>query len=250
MHPAMSRMPADKAQEIRCLRLFELAWRFNGPEKTVQWHLTHFKEFGASFTFLKDKLSTETAAFDDSLLVEVSYTWPLLKDRVSQIQAERLNRFGESLESGAKDIDDDISSVAQSISRHDFGEELNKLLEKVNQRIAGDGDGIDCAGTLGHLRTFFEKLHENVGKRIGELRGEIKDNTDLEKFGQAIDYLARKDVITENFKVLAKGVYGVLCREGAHAVSTTPVYVRLCRNFVIEYAVVLIHETERVCNER
>ena len=60
-----------------------------------------------------------------------------------------------------------------------------------------------------------------------------------------IDYLQRKEVLTNKMQALGRALYGVLSNEGVHAIKAEREYVRLCRNMVTEYALVLFYELER-----
>jgi hypothetical protein len=71
------------------------------------------------------------------------------------------------------------------------------------------------------------------------------DGADLTKCQQAIDYLERRGVLTDRMKALGRALYGVLSEEGVHALKADPEYVRLCRNMIAEYALVLFFELER-----
>ena len=60
-----------------------------------------------------------------------------------------------------------------------------------------------------------------------------------------LDFLKRKAVLTEKMFDLGKALYGVLSNQGVHAIKSEHEYVRLCRNMVAEYALVLFFELER-----
>ena len=60
-----------------------------------------------------------------------------------------------------------------------------------------------------------------------------------------LDFLERHGVLTDKMKELSKALYGVLSNEGVHAITSRRDYVRLFRNMVIEYAIVLFHELDR-----
>jgi hypothetical protein len=71
------------------------------------------------------------------------------------------------------------------------------------------------------------------------------DKTHLSSCGQALDFLHRRGVLTEKMRDYGKALYGVLSNEGVHAFKSEREYVRLCRNTVAEYALVLFFELER-----
>ena len=137
-----------------------------------------------------------------------------------------------------------MAQVKRRVSEYNFGEELNSLLDKVEASL-DTGDNFDQAAMLKHLRTFFEHLHQQAGQRLRKDLPETIDETPLTKCGQAIEYLQRKDVLTEKMQSLGKAIYGVLSNEGVHAIKSEREYVRLCRNMVAEYALVLFFELER-----
>ena len=143
-----------------------------------------------------------------------------------------------------RELNADVERVKQRVSYYEFNPELNELLEKVEADL-GTGDRFDHKAVLAHLRTFFEKLHELCGLQLQKVKPETTERTDLGKCGQAIDYLERQGVLTEKMKALGRALYGVLSNEGVHAISSESEYVRLCRNMVAEYALVLFFELDR-----
>src|SRR5262249_41310714 len=144
-----------------------------------------------------------------------------------------------------RELSSDVEEVKKHVSSYRFNPELNEILNKVEEGMHARGDAFDQAATLKHLRTFYEKLHEQASQTLRERKPETVDGTDLTKCGQAIDYLHRKKVLTDKMKDLAKSLYGVLSNEGVHAIKSKREYVRLCRNMVAEYSIVLFHELER-----
>lgn len=96
-----------------------------------------------------------------------------------------------------------------------------------------------------HLRTFFERLHEQVAIKLHAEKPETRDGTDLLKCQQIIDHLERQDVLTTKTKALGRALYSILSEEGVHALESTREYVRLCRNMVAEYGLILFYELER-----
>src|SRR5581483_12387743 len=139
----------------------------------------------------------------------------------------------------------DLRAVRKHVFEHRFTPELNEVLEKIDVGLAAPGDPFDQAALLKHLRTFFEKLHEQAGERLRTAKPETVDGTDLSSCGQALDYLTRKSVLTAKMSAFGKALYGVLSDEGVHALKSEREYVRLCRNVVVEYTLVLFFELER-----
>ena len=209
----------------------------------------HLRAFDRSAVgnYLKLKLNEAPDSFSEEVLdlIENLYSDQLVVTSVHLLKADRLKKRAAALQKIPKDLASDVVEVRSRISAYSFGEELNSLLEKVDEGLTDGGDPYDQAASLKHLRTFFEKLHEQVGIRLRINKPETKDNTPLSSCGQALDFLERKDVVKEKMFELGKALYGVLSEEGVHAIKSEQEYVRLCRNMVIEYALVLLFELDR-----
>jgi hypothetical protein len=197
--------------------------------------------------FIETKLVVEPDAFTNDMLRYLTMASPLgqvISGTANKIQISRMGGRVRRINQQPRELSLDVKEVQRQVSLYNFPADLNDLLDKVESEL-GSGDAFDQAATLGRLRTFFEKLHEHVGKKLREKKPETVNGTRLDRFGQANDYLRQKDVLTPEMHDLAAGLYGILCKEGAHAIKSEREYVRLCRNMVAEYALVLFFELDR-----
>ena len=155
--------------------------------------------------------------------------------------------FTERIAAEPPGMSRDVESLKQSIRNYGFNPDLNAILQKIDDELQQAADAFDQAATMKHIRSFFEELHENIGKELQTQKPNIGNGTPLDKCGQAIDYLERKQVITGKFKDLARCLYAILSdgEYGVHALKANRDYTRLCRNMVVEYAVTLFFELER-----
>jgi hypothetical protein len=204
--------------------------------------------YKSTFTehFVSDMLIGREEDFPDDVLANIRQEYE--GKQVSKLAYAALQkRLGHKARAHMKnptDINKDVQAVKERITEYKFTPELNEILDKIADELAAGGDKFDQAASLKHLRTFFEKLHEQVGTSLRNAKSDIKDRGDLSKFGQAIDYLERNTVLTPKMKELPRSLYGILSNEGVHAFKSEKEYVRLCRNMVIEYAIVLFYELD------
>jgi len=226
--------------------LLEIVWRLDGTSRCIREHFVNVND-GAAQIFFMEKLTAGPAAFsdDDLYALRNGRLAPVLTPLLVKIQSERLAPIANTLLANPRELSTDVKEVQRYVSSYRFNPDLNELLDKVEQELRSGGDAFDQSATLKHLRTFYEKLHEQVSNKLREEKPETKDGTDLSKCGQAIDFLHRKNVLTQKMKDLAKALYGVLSNEGVHAIKSDREYVRLCRNMVAEYALVLFFELQR-----
>lgn len=232
--------------------LFDLVWVLCGPEQSMRTNFAKCHDQKAILGYIRSKLKSEPDAFKDEDLDCIEQTYsihilvePLLAIDLRRVRADRLKKEIAARRQIPTDLNTDVQTVRAKISAYSFGDDLNSLLQKVDDEMADDGDPFDQAAILKHLRTFFEKLHEQAGTKLRTERPETVDQTPLGSCGQALDFLRRKDVLTGKMVDLGKALYGVLSNEGVHAIKSEREYVRLCRNMVVEYALALFFELDR-----
>jgi len=155
--------------------------------------------------------------------------------------------FAERIAAEPPGMSEDVASLKESIRNYGFNPDLNAILHKIDEELEKTADAFDQVATMRHIRSFFEELHENVGRELQRRKPNVGNGTPLGKCGQAIDYLERKQVVTEKLKDLARCIYSILSdgNYGVHALKASRDFTRLCRNMVVEYAVTLFFELER-----
>jgi hypothetical protein len=227
-------------------RVLDLYWRIFGPRESVSMFCLN--DIPLVETYLTAKLRDALDEFSDedlNVFIRVTYDKSIHAE-VKKAQARKLIPIADLLIRNPTDLNRDIADVKKRVSAYQFTDDLNQVLDKVEDGLAAGGDQYDQAAMLKHLRTFYEKLHEQVGLKLRAEKGPVAlDAADLTKCQQAIDYLERHGVLTDKMKALGRALYGVLSEEGVHALKADPEYVRLCRNMIAEYALVLFFELER-----
>jgi hypothetical protein len=227
-------------------RVLDLYWRVFGPNQAVVIFCLH--DIPLVETYLNTKLRDSLDEFTDDDLdtfLRVTYNKPIHAE-VKKAQARKLIPVADLLLRNPADLNRDIAEVKKRVSAYHFTEDLNEVLDKVEEGLAAGGDQYDQAAMLKHLRTFYEKLHEQVGLKLRAEKVPVTvDGADLTKCQQAIDYLERRGVLTDRMKALGRALYGVLSEEGVHSLKADREYVRFCRNWIAEYALVLFFELDR-----
>ena len=226
-------------------RLLELAWRFCGAEACLRYKFIPVKNLRIAQSFVRLKMHNEPEKFTDEILEIIPYQWPSNTLEANELRTSRMALRANHLLQQPQQLEQDVAKVREYVSQYNFNSDLSELLAKVEEEIVAGGDAFDQSAILKHIRTFFEKIHQECGERLRREKPETVDGTNLGSCGQAIDYLMRKGVLTEKMKDLAKGLYGILSNEGVHAIKSGREYVRLCRNLVAEYALVLFFELDR-----
>jgi len=236
-------MRRNRVSDEAAQQILQLLWEVRGTSTCISYDFPTLDSHSVS-TFLIARLHENPDQFSDLDLLKCELLGADIAGAVQEVQYSRLNHKATTLRQNPEELSQDVLRVKQHVSAYGFPEELNHLLEKVETGI-GSGDSFDQAALLKHLRTFAEQLHKQVSKELQSQKPETKNNTNLASFGQSADFLKHKDVLTEKMYNLAKSLYGVLSDEGVHSATAEREYVRLCRNMVAEYALVLFFELEQ-----
>jgi hypothetical protein len=221
-------------------------WRIMGCEKFVEYYAPQVGVPDSALEYVWRRLQERPNDFSNKALkaMRLRKERDPLGDLARKILRERLESFADQLPDKQFELSADVEQLKQTVRDFGFSPELNETLAKVEAGI-GSGDAFDQAALLKHLRTFFEQFHRECGEELRRRKPETIDGTPLGQCGQAIDYLVRKDVLTDKMGALGRGLYGVLSEEGVHKLKAEREYVRLCWNMVVEYGKVLLFELER-----
>jgi len=224
-------------------------WELRGASEFIECYLIDDFEY---VVFIQERLSISPEKFtrEDLLAILGHFQDDKIPIRVLalKILSNNVASFAARMASEPPGMSHDLESLKRSIQNYSFNPDLNEILQKIDNELQQeDSDAFDQVATMRHIRSFFEKLHEEIGKELQRCKPEVGNGTPLERFGKAIEYLERKQVITDKLKQLARSIYAILSDDkyGVHSLKASRDYTRLCRNIVIEYAVTLFFELDR-----
>jgi hypothetical protein len=101
---------------------------------------------------------------------------------------------------------------------------------------------LEFKSSMGHLRSFLESVHsEGMPALHGKFGGTLP-----EKWGTGLMYLVQNGVLTNVEEKFVAGLYGLISDEGVHPLVAQREYVRLARNFVIEYALLFFRKVDKL----
>jgi hypothetical protein len=143
---------------------------------------------------------------------------------------------GELQQSANLEIESDKIKVIGFLDSLGFSPNMLKSLNAAEEDYRASATEFELKSSLGHLRTFYEQLHFQVGNVLADKVNRARD----EKFGQVLISLRFLGFFTEKEEKFAAGLYGLLSTEAVHALFAKRDYARLMRNMVIEYGVMFL----------
>ncbi|MFA5032289.1 MAG: hypothetical protein WC614_04640 [bacterium] len=176
------------------------------------------------------------------ILCEIS-----LKELEEQISKVRLRKYDKELEDiNIIEINQDKKIVQTKIKELGFEPDLNTCLDKFDEDYQKAIDEFDFKACIGHLRTFIEKLSISIALLVSQ-KNKIPPSEELTKIGRARNYLRdnRVKFLTKEEDELLGGIYGVMSDASAHSLTSRKEYVRLAKNYAIEFSLFLIRKVSQ-----
>lgn len=229
--------------------IMTVEWELKGPTAFIDDHKLGVE---SEYTqFMEQRIKSHPHEFKPADLDAILRNFKREGLTIRQVALEALTdyvtTFADRLAAEPPGMSEDVEALKRSINSYGFGDDLNAILTKIDDELQKPQDAFDQVSTMRHIRSFFEALHEAIGRALQVRRPKVGNGTPLEKCGQAIDYLERKQVTTPKIKELGRCLYAILSDGdfGVHALKASRDYTRLCRNMVVEYAVTLFLELDR-----
>lgn len=174
-----------------------------------------------------------------SLYKEHVRVWAKLFRQSNTLLLEDLNSH---LENGIDlEIDLDKEELTKGFKRFGFTEDLEDTLEKIDKKLAVAEDDFDYKNCIDLLRSFSERLYEQIAKtsRIAKWKG--GDEKDSEKVASLFK---ESGLLSDDQAKLLVSLRHFLSNEGSHRLKSKREDARLSRNMTIEFSLYLIKRLE------
>lgn len=168
------------------------------------------------------------------------------KRKINSIKYHNLQK--ELLETN-EEINIDKEKVIEFISKYGFPQEMEEfLLEIDNLSELAEWKSIS-SGMIGNLRTFHDKLIENIAKQINSKTG-IDYPTDGKNIRENYRiYIKQILKLSNNDNKLIKSFTDILNKEGSHAFLSEIKYFKLTKNINIEISLFLFSKLDEFLQE-
>jgi hypothetical protein len=140
------------------------------------------------------------------------------------------------------EVNQDKIAVEQYIQQYGFPHSLIESLNEVERLYLHGTNPLEFKSSMGHLRSFLEKIHSEVMPALhSKFGGQLP-----QKWGDGLAYLARNQVLSKTEEQFIASLYTLISDEGVHPLVAEKEYARLARNFVIEYALLFLRKIEKL----
>lgn len=174
-----------------------------------------------------------------SLYKEHNPTWVKLFKQSNALLVEDLQ---SRLEGGIDlEIDLDKEELTKGFRRFGFTEDLEDTLEKIDKKLAVAEDDFDHKNCIDLLRSFSERLYEQIAKTARITRWKSGDEKDSEKVAALFK---ESGLLSDDQAKLLTSLRHFLSNEGSHRLKSKREDARLSRNMTIEFSLYLIRRLE------
>ncbi|MGA3325807.1 MAG: hypothetical protein ABSF45_15145 [Terriglobia bacterium] len=139
------------------------------------------------------------------------------------------------------EVESDKTKVIGFLDSLGFDPLLTTSLAKAENLYRASSDAFDLKSCLGHIRSFYERLHIDAGQAIAKsLAIPVVDQWD-----PTLTFLKNKAFLSPQQDKFARGIYALLSDEGVHALIAEREFARVLRNVVIEYGLMFLTMLEK-----
>lgn len=209
-----------------------------------EWNIFTIPQIQKIYDWVNKTFNGETAVGKDSknypsLYREHINIWGKLFRQTNTLLVKDLD---SRLESGLDlEVAADQESLTNEFKRYGFDDNLEKILEKIDGKLSLDSDSFDYKNCMDLIRSFTERLYEQIARTIriqGWKSTFVKDSEKVAK------YFKESGLITGDEVGLLTSLRHFLSNKGSHRLKSKLEDARLSRNMTIEFSLYLMRRLE------
>jgi hypothetical protein len=135
------------------------------------------------------------------------------------------------------DVESDKVKVSGYLQSLGFNPMLQQALDQAEKEFRDDATGFQLKTCMSHLRSFLEQLHLQACSAIAP---DTTPVTEYNKWGLTVAFLKKHGFLSSQEEKLVAGIHAIMSEDGVHPLIAEREYVRLIRNMVIEYGLLLL----------
>lgn len=140
------------------------------------------------------------------------------------------------------EVNQDKIAVEHYIQQYGFPHSLIESLNEAERLYTHGTTPVEFKSSMGHLRSFLENVHSEAMPALHGKFGGILP----EKWATGLTYLVKNGLLSNAEEKFVASLYGLISDAGVHPLVAEKEYVRLARNFVIEYALLFFRKVEKL----
>ena len=159
-------------------------------------------------------------------------------ENITRIRYERLR--GNLLQGVNPEINTDREVLISRMEQLGFRAEIVEALHNLDLKIMAAGTRFDFKGCMDAIRTIYEEIVEDAATKAAAKIGSTVPSGKVKDFQPWKDLLRTAGVLTVEEADLFQKMYNYFSNIGTHQLGSEQEHVRVAKNTVIEWGVLLV----------
>jgi len=157
------------------------------------------------------------------------------------IERIRYLRLLKELTEGANpEINTDKQTLITRMEQLGFRRDIVEALRELDRKLLEAGKPLDFKGCMDVVRTIYEELVEDAAKAAARLTKTTEPSGKLKDFQPWKDLLVTAKVLTSEEADILQKFYNYFSNVGTHRLGSQQEHVRVAKNTVIEWGLLLV----------
>jgi len=157
------------------------------------------------------------------------------------IERVRYLRLMKELAEGANpEINIDKQALVSRMEELGFRREIVEAFQELDRKLYAAGKPLDFKAAMELTRTIFEEIVEDAAKEVATITKRPVPPPGAKDFQPWKQLLTNAGVLTAEEGELFQKLYNYLSNVGAHRLGSTPEHVKVSKNTVIEWGLLLV----------
>jgi hypothetical protein len=157
------------------------------------------------------------------------------------IERVRYLRLKKELVEGVNpEVNTDKQALVSRIEELGFRKAIVEALQELDRNLYAAGKPLDFKAAMDLTRTIFEEIVEDAAKEVAGVKKQTLPPPGAKDFQPWKQLLVNADVLTADEGELFQKLYNYLSNAGAHRLGSAPEQVRISKNSVIEFGLLLV----------
>jgi hypothetical protein len=159
-------------------------------------------------------------------------------ENIIRIRYERLR--GHLLQGANPEINTDREVLISRMEQMSFRKDIVTAFDELDRKILAAGKPLDFKACVDLARTIYEEITEDAAKRAATVTGDPLPTGQRLSFAPWKDLLVKAKVLTQEEGELYQKLYSHLSNVSTHRLGSAQEHVRIAKNTVIEWDLLLV----------
>lgn len=209
-----------------------------------EWNIFSISQIERIYNWVSDVIDAKNKMGREYVKYPILYKdhFPIWRKLFKQSNELLIKDLDSHLESGIDlDINLDKKELTKEFKRFGFTDDLEETLEKIDKKLTVAEDDFDHKNCIDLLRSFTERLYEQIAKIIIITKWRSGDEKNSEKVATLFK---ESGLISDDQAKLLSSLRHFLSNKGSHRLKSRREDARLSRNMTIEFSLYLIRLVE------